>query len=182
MKMRLVRRTAILLAVALMLSGVAWGAVGDIDGAVDKSRDAQISVTQDFLKIESYNQITDTYSGPYPVEGVEKSLRFILDKAQEMGFKTVLHQWQGVEGARGPLYGYVEFGPENAPEMIMSLAHLDTVPPGNPALWTLGGPFEGKIADRNGEKHIIGRSAFDDKGPAMASLYALKAIEEKKAA
>jgi succinyl-diaminopimelate desuccinylase len=162
----------------LIFSGTARGAVKDIDAAVEASREAQISVTQEFLKIESYNQITDTYSGPYPVEGVEKSLRFILEKAEEMGFKTVLHQWEGVTNARGPLYGYVEFGPENAPEMIMSLAHLDTVPPGNSALWTLGGPFEAKIVDRDGEKHIVGRGAFDDKGPAMATLYSLKAIKE----
>ena len=168
-----------MLALVLIFGTAAWGAsVNDIDAAVDASRDEQVSTTQDFLKIPAYNQITDTYSGPYPVAGVEESLKFILDKATEMGLKTVLHDCQGVQNARGPLYGYAEYGPANAPEMIMSLAHVDTVPPGNSALWTMGGPFEGKIADRNGEKHIIGRGAFDDKGPAMASLYALKAIKE----
>ncbi|MDR1622576.1 MAG: hypothetical protein LBS00_09400 [Synergistaceae bacterium] len=33
-------------------------AVKDIDAVVDASREDQIAVTQEFLKIESYNQIT----------------------------------------------------------------------------------------------------------------------------
>ena len=173
---KVLKKIAAVLAFVLVFGVTAWGtSMEEIDIAVEASREEQISTTQDFLKIESYNN-SDT--GPYPVQGVEDSLRYILEKAEEMGFKTVLHDWQDVENARGPLYGYVEYGPEDAPEMIMSLAHVGTVPPGDGKLWTLGGPYEGKIVDRNGEKHIIGRGAFDDKGPAMASLYSLKAIKE----
>ncbi|HBA56227.1 MAG TPA: hypothetical protein DCZ04_17730, partial [Syntrophorhabdus aromaticivorans] len=56
----------------------------------------------------------------------------------------------------------------------MVLVHLDTVPEGNEALWNVAGPFEGKVVDGN----IIGRGAYDDKGPAVTSMYALKAIKD----
>ena len=170
------KKSVLVLALVLIFSTVALGA--SIEEAVDANRAEQISVTQEFVKIEAYNGITPTYSGPYPVEGVVDSLNYILDKAEEMGFKTIRHEWVEAALVRGPLYGYVEFGPEDAPEMIMALSHVDTVPPGNPALWTLAGPYEAKIVKVDGEDHIIGRGVFDDKGPAMASLYSLKAIKE----
>ena len=143
-----------------------------------ENRDDQIKATQELVKIEAYNQIAPDYRGPYPAQGVVDSLNYVMEKAQEMGFRTVLHQWERTENARGPLYGYVEYGPEDAPEMIMSLAHLDTVPPGNAELWTLGKPYESKIVTVDGEERIIGRGVYDDKGPALASLYSLKALKD----
>ena len=174
---KVLRKVAVVLVLVLFFGAAAWGA--GIEEAVDASRNEQIEITREFVMIESYNQIEPTYSGPYPAEGVVDSLRFILDKAMEMGFKTVLHEdWEDHPRARGPLYGYVEFGPEDAPEMIMSLSHLDTVPPGDLADWTLAGPYEGKIVTVEGKEYIIGRGMFDNKGASMAGLYALKAIKE----
>lgn len=52
------------------------------------------------------------------------------------------------------------------------LAHLDVVPVSED--WTVTAPFEPKIiGDR-----IYGRGSSDDKGPAIAALYAVKAVKE----
>ncbi|MCD8348319.1 MAG: Sapep family Mn(2+)-dependent dipeptidase [Lachnospiraceae bacterium] len=52
------------------------------------------------------------------------------------------------------------------------LAHLDVVPVTED--WTVTQPFEPKIVDGR----IYGRGTSDDKGPAVAALYALRAIHE----
>ncbi len=52
------------------------------------------------------------------------------------------------------------------------LAHLDVVPVTDS--WTVTAPFEPKIV---GDR-IYGRGSADDKGPAVAALYAVRAIEE----
>ncbi len=175
-------RLSVLLGGVLLfvLSGsAAWAEPSkEIGAAVLRNQEDQVKTTQALIKIEAYNQITPDYSGPYPAQGVVDSLNFVMEKAKEMGFKTVLHKWEGTKDARGPLYGYAEYGPEDAPEMIMALGHLDTVPPGNADLWTLGGPYEAKIVKIGGEDHIVGRGAFDDKGPALAALYSMKALKD----
>jgi succinyl-diaminopimelate desuccinylase len=52
------------------------------------------------------------------------------------------------------------------------LAHLDVVPVTDE--WTVTQPFEPKIVDGR----IYGRGTADDKGPAIAALYAMRAIKE----
>lgn len=52
------------------------------------------------------------------------------------------------------------------------LAHLDVVPVTKS--WTVTQPFEPKIV----EDRIYGRGTADDKGPAIAALYAVRAIHE----
>lgn len=52
------------------------------------------------------------------------------------------------------------------------LAHMDVVPAGDG--WTVTTPFEPKVVDNK----LYGRGAMDDKGPAMAALYAMKAIRD----
>ena len=63
--------------------------------------------------------------------------------------------------------GYIEFG--SGDELIGIIGHLDVVPEGNN--WTYP-PFEAKIVDNK----IYGRGSIDDKGPVIASLYAMKAV------
>ena len=52
------------------------------------------------------------------------------------------------------------------------LAHLDVVPAGDG--WTVTTAFEPVVVDNK----LYGRGAMDDKGPAMAALYAMKAIKD----
>lgn len=60
----------------------------------------------------------------------------------------------------------------DAPKGLDILAHLDVVPVTQD--WTVTQPFEPKIVDGR----IYGRGTADDKGPAVAALYALRAIRE----
>lgn len=53
------------------------------------------------------------------------------------------------------------------------LAHLDVVPV-SPADWTITEPFNPVVIDGK----IYGRGTADDKGPAIAALYAMRAIKE----
>ena len=53
------------------------------------------------------------------------------------------------------------------------LAHLDVVPV-SPQDWTVTQPFEPKIQDGK----IYGRGTADDKGPAIAAIYAMRAVKE----
>ena len=52
------------------------------------------------------------------------------------------------------------------------LAHLDVVPVTDE--WTVTGPFEPVVKDGR----IYGRGTSDDKGPAVAALYAMRAVRE----
>lgn len=65
--------------------------------------------------------------------------------------------------------GYVEYG--DGDEMLAIVTHLDVVPAGEG--WTVP-PFEGTVKDGR----VYGRGAIDDKGPAIAALFALSAIKE----
>lgn len=68
---------------------------------------------------------------------------------------------------------YVVTGDFNEKEKALDiLAHLDVVPVSED--WTVTQPFEPKIV---GDR-IYGRGVIDDKGPAVAALYALRAIKE----
>lgn len=71
----------------------------------------------------------------------------------------------------GNYMGTADFYPaEKTPELGI-LCHLDVVPVGGG--WT-SEPFE--LSRRDGK--LFGRGAIDDKGPAVAALYAVKAVKE----
>ncbi|WP_414839538.1 M20 family metallopeptidase [Carnobacterium sp. TMP28] len=66
-------------------------------------------------------------------------------------------------------YGYADYG--EGEESVAILCHLDVVPPGNLDSWE-SDPFT--AIEKN--EAIYGRGSQDDKGPAMAALYAFKAV------
>ncbi|MHB1483855.1 MAG: Sapep family Mn(2+)-dependent dipeptidase [Saccharofermentanales bacterium] len=90
----------------------------------------------------------------------KKALKYILDEAGSMGFKT-----SELDGYAG----YIEFG--EGEKEIAILCHLDVVPAGEG--WDFD-PFEPFV--ENGR--LFGRGSIDDKGPAIASLYAMKALKD----
>ncbi|MDC6663049.1 M20/M25/M40 family metallo-hydrolase, partial [Leclercia adecarboxylata] len=65
--------------------------------------------------------------------------------------------------------GHAEFGPEDAPEMVAMLGHLDVVPVGSE--WTRE-PFGAEIEG----DWLYARGASDDKGPTYAALFGAKAV------
>jgi succinyl-diaminopimelate desuccinylase len=89
-----------------------------------------------------------------------EALDLALELSNQAGMRTV-----DLEGK----IGYAEFG--TGERLIMSLGHLDVVPVGP------GWKHEPFGAEIDGG-YIYARGAEDDKGPTMASFYALRAIKE----
>lgn len=89
-----------------------------------------------------------------------RALEVFLSMAERMGFHTV-----NVDNVAG----YAEMG--SGDEMVACVCHLDVVPAGSG--WEHD-PWELK---RDGDT-ISGRGVMDDKGPALACLYAMKALKD----
>ncbi len=93
-----------------------------------------------------------------------KEIRGCLDHAlqlaESMGFAT-----KDLDGYAG----CVDYG--SGEELLGVLAHLDVVPEGSG--WTYP-PYGGEIHDGK----LYGRGVLDDKGPAIITLFSLKAIKE----
>ncbi|OPJ60990.1 Sapep family Mn(2+)-dependent dipeptidase [Clostridium oryzae] len=94
---------------------------------------------------------------------VKKALHLIIDKAKSMGFDAYCTENDSI--------GIVEFG--HGEETIGVLVHIDVVPAGDENDWD-NPPFSSVYKDG----YIWGRGSVDDKGPAIASLYALKTLKE----
>lgn len=103
-------------------------------------------------------------------QAVAQALDYMLELARSHGMIT-----EKLEG----IVGYAAYGGNAADGVgdraeddgyVAVLTHLDVVPPGDG--WT-SPPFEPQIR----EGRLYARGALDDKGPAMASLYALLAIQ-----
>ena len=96
---------------------------------------------------------------PFGVE-VKRALAVALEDASAMGFVT-----RNVDHYAGD----VRMGPLGVDPLAI-LVHLDVVPVGDG--WTVP-PFEGVV---EGDR-MIGRGTSDDKGPAVAALYAMHAVQ-----
>lgn len=125
---------------------------------IDSSRDAMVASLQGCIRIPSV--YADDNSG-YPYgKNVKDALDYMLRLAESMGF-TVHNMDDQV--------GWCEYG--DSEEMVAILGHLDVVPEGEG--WSVP-PYEGRVVDGR----IYGRGSMDDKGPVVASLYALKALKD----
>lgn len=120
-------------------------------------KEEMIKNLQNLIKIPSIYQNSANPEEPFGKNTV-RALDYILDLGNKLGFKT-----KNIDN----YCGYIEFG--SGEELIGIIGHLDVVPEGEN--WTYP-PFGGTIADNK----IYGRGAIDDKGPVIASLYAMKAV------
>jgi succinyl-diaminopimelate desuccinylase len=135
---------------------------GILNIKMDEYFDEMVKNLQEFIKIPSILD-EDKSDERFPFgPKIDEALRWILKKGEEMGLKT-----KNVDGYAG----YVEIG--NGHEMVGILGHIDVVPPGTG--WSVD-PFGGQIK----EGKLYGRGSVDDKGPTLAVLYALKAIEDSR--
>lgn len=127
-----------------------------IDSLIGECQDGMILSLQGLLQIDS------VISDPLPEmpfgEGPAKALDYTLELCRSLGFAT-----KNCDG----YIGYAEAG--QGEEMLGILVHLDVVPAGNG--WSHPA-FGGEIA--GGE--LFGRGVVDNKGPAVACIYAVKAI------
>lgn len=93
-------------------------------------------------------------------EPVGQALDFFLKQAEKLGFQA-----RSLDG----YMGIVEMG--EGEEELGILVHLDVVPAGDRSKWRFD-PFSAEIHDGA----LWGRGTLDDKGPAMAVLYAMKLL------
>ena len=93
-------------------------------------------------------------------EGPAKALDHFMDLAKKLGFKAEKFDNYAM---------HIDMG--EGEETLGILAHVDVVPEGDG--WTYP-PYSGTIADGK----IFGRGTLDDKGPAIISLFAMKAIAD----
>ena len=93
---------------------------------------------------------------------VAECLDAALDMAEGYGFEV-----QDYDG----YVGCVDFD-TTLPSQLDILAHLDIVPAGEG--WQVTKPFEPAVKDGM----LYGRGTADDKGPAVAALYAMRAVKE----
>ncbi len=93
--------------------------------------------------------------------GPAAALEEALAMARDMGF--AVKNWDGYVGT-------VDFGPGE--RQLDMLAHLDVVPVGDD--WTVTAPFV--PVEKDGM--LYGRGTADDKGPAVAALYAMRAVKD----
>ena len=93
--------------------------------------------------------------------GARQALDTMLAIAARLGFKTTID----AEG----YYGYAEIG--EGKELFGVLGHMDVVPADDVENWDTD-PF--KMEEKDGK--FWGRGVTDDKGPTLASLYAMKML------
>ena len=90
-----------------------------------------------------------------------KVLAFAASLAKELGLKAEVLENK-----------VVVIDLNEQPAELDILAHLDVVPAGDG--WTVTEPFVPVIRDGR----LYGRGSSDDKGPAIAALYAMKAVKD----
>ncbi len=127
---------------------------------MDKYFDDVVKNLSQIIKFDS-SQAPALEGKPFG-EGAAKCLEFYLTLASFLGFEVKNYDNYA---------GEVRFG---SGEDFAVLAHLDVVPAGSG--WTHD-PFAGEVDHIN--RKIWGRGAMDDKGPAVITLYALKALKDE---
>lgn len=126
--------------------------------ALENDKALIVQSLQEIIRIKS---VKEAPVGDMPFgEGIQKSLEYLLNLGASMGFTT-----KNVDNYAG----YIEFG--DGKELLGILCHVDVVPEGED--WQYG-PYSGEAVDGK----IYGRGTLDDKGPAISSLYAMKALKD----
>ena len=128
-----------------------------LDKVIDSLKGDIIKSTQELIRIPSVYEKSNDTKMPFG-KNINSALEYMLNLGEKLGFRT-----KNIDG----YCGYIEFG--EGPELLGIIGHLDVVPEGTD--WTFP-PFSATIKDGK----IFGRGAIDDKGPVVASLYAMKAV------
>ena len=131
----------------------------EIEGFIDSHRDEMIEDICTLCRINS-EKMPYVEGKPYG-EGPFQALQAALNMAEGYGFTIRNYD------------NYVGTADLNDKERQLDiLAHLDVVPAGEG--WTETKPFEPVVKDGK----LFGRGTADDKGPAVAALYAMRAVKE----
>lgn len=130
-----------------------------LNNYIDSIKDDILASTCQLVQIPSVLSPSLDAKEPFGKD-CAKALEYTLNLAKSLGFRT-----KNLDG----YCGYIEFG--KGEEMVGIIGHLDVVPVNQN--WRFP-PFSATIHDNK----IYGRGTVDDKGPVIASLYAMKAVME----
>ena len=140
-----------------------------MDQALNQKIDAFIAankeqILEDIAALVAINSVegTPTEEAPFG-EGPRAALDKTLELAAGMGLAT-----RNCEN----YIGYAELAGADPEKYLATICHVDVVPVGNG--WSQE-PFKMQIRDG----WMIGRGVADDKGPMVATLYALKFLKEE---
>ena len=127
-----------------------------------KIEDNKTEMLASLSKLISIPSVVSNAKGNMPFgEEVHKAYLCMMEMAEKEGFDTFNADNYG---------GHIDFtGTEDG--IVGVVGHLDVVPEGSG--WDFE-PYGGEIIDGN----ICGRGTTDDKGPVIASFYAMKALKE----
>lgn len=126
--------------------------------------DQRENIVRDIIDLLAIKSVAVPQEGEYPFgEGCAKALNDMLDYAKRLGFQTENHEnycgtctLPGTEGKKS----------------IGVFCHLDVVPEGDG--WS-SDPYKAFV---NEDDYIVARGSSDNKGPAIAALYALRFLKE----
>ncbi len=130
-----------------------------VNRIIEESRNEVVETLRKWIRVPSVRG--DAAQGAPFGREVRRALDTALADARAMGFAT-----RDIDGYAGD----VRMGPLGV-DPVAILAHLDVVPAGDG--WTVD-PFGG-VAEGD---RVIGRGTSDDKGPAVATLYAMNAVKK----
>ena len=130
-----------------------------LDALLENSREDMIRTLRGWIAIPSVSARSDAAGAPFGAE-CRRALDLALADAKAMGFSV--RDFDGYAG---------DITLEAGEKTLGMLCHLDVVPAGDG--WTKQ-PFGGEIEAGK----IYGRGTMDDKGPAVAALYAMKAVRD----
>lgn len=132
-----------------------------LDQEIDKLKEELITAVQECIQLDSVKDLEKAGPGAPFGPRIQNCLEWTLALAEKLGFSV-----QNFDGYAG----HIEMGEG---ELLGILGHLDVVPAGDG--WSVP-PFGGQINDGR----IYGRGATDDKGPSLAALFAMKAIQNAR--
>lgn len=133
--------------------------IKELNKCIEKNAKQMVESLTEIVQIPSkYGEPKE--NAPYGVQS-RRALQYAMDLAERLGFETVVN----VDDRAC----FVEYG--TGSKVVGVFAHLDVVEEGDG--WTYP-PFGGEIHNNR----IYGRGTVDNKGPFIASLYALHAIKE----
>ena len=130
-----------------------------IDAYIDSHKDQMLEDLKSLVRINSIKGVASK-GKPYG-EGPTKALEAAQTMLSKYGFQTTNYDNRVITGDLS-----------NREKHLDILAHLDVVPV-TPD-WTVTQPFDPIVK----EGRIYGRGTCDDKGPAIAALYAMRAVKE----
>lgn len=127
---------------------------------IDASFEKEVQDLQSLIRIPSVSRGEPEENMPYG-RNVEQALVQMKQIARDLGFENV---WDVEHRC-----GVIEYG--QGEEVLAIMGHLDVVPEGTG--WSFP-PYGAEIHDGK----LFGRGTIDDKGPAIAALYAMAAVKE----